>query len=622
MLQRIGDALKGKKTLAWLVLVPLVLVFAIWGATGAVSLDLFGIQTYAAKVEGERIELNEANRRWQEQQAQWAEQVGADIPADLRASLQDAVLERLIRTQLLTARSRDETYRVSLARVQASIRSEPAFQVDGVYSDTLALARLAQIGLTPDVYRADLARQLQNDELQQAIFLGEFLTATEIGRRLALEDEQREVRYALFQPREYLREVSVNDSDLSAWYETNGQRFETSEQVSLQYAQGSLAQVETEVVIADTDVEIRYAENRDRYVEPERRRARHILVAEEADALDILQQLQAGADFAALARERSTDTGSAELGGDLGFAEKDTFVGPFAEAVFSMQTEELRGPVKTEFGFHIIRLEEVAVGQNRTLDGVRDEIVAELRRDLAVDLFGDRLEQAQRRLEQPGADLATIAADLKLSLGEVKEFIRGVGGGPFESSPELEAEIFGDAVLNQRRIGGPIAIGDDQFVLVRVTTHRKPRIPQLDEVRERVREAVVNERASMAARAAADRLVARSGSGAAPTLPDAAPPRFLDRRDASVPPALREAIFAMPRPTADQPAVRAVPLPEGGAAVVVVSATRTVPAEGDQMVRRLRAQQLVSGGAQGALAAYIEDMRNKADVTKNPNTFQ
>jgi peptidyl-prolyl cis-trans isomerase D len=618
MLQRIGDALKGKRTLSWLILVPLALVFAMWGATGAVSLDLFGIQTYAAKVEGERIELNDANRRWQEQQSEWAQQVGTDIPEDLRASLQDTVLERLIRTQLLTSRATEEGYRVSTARVQDAIRNEPAFQVDGVYSDTLALARLAQVGLTADAYRADLARQLQNDELQRSVFLGEFLTANEIGRRIALEDEQREVRFTIFDPKDYRAKISVTDAELADWYAVNGRRFESPERVTLQYAEGSLTAVESEVVVADSDIETRYAENQDRYIEPERRRARHILVEDESAAQEILESLEAGADFATLARERSTDTGSAESGGDLGFAERDTFVGPFAEAVFSMQPGELKGPVQTEFGFHVIRLEAIEGGKSRSLEDVRAELTEELKRDLAANLFGDRVEQAQRRLEQPGADLDTIANDLKLNVGEIKDFTRGVGAAPFLAVPELETAVFGDAVLNQRRIGGPIAIGDDRFVIVRVLDHQKPRVPELAEVRVQAREALLTERASTAAREAAEAAATQGVS----SLAKAAPARFADRRDASISASLREAIFALPRPQADTPVIRAIPLPEGGAAVVAVTATRTVPAEGDATLRRLRAQQVLSGQAQGVLAAYVEDMRNRADVTKNPNTFQ
>ena len=172
MLQKIGDSLKGKKTIAWLILIPLAIVFAIWGATGAVSLDFIGPKRYAAKVDGNEISLQDAGRLWQDQQAEWAGQFGSDIPEDLKPSLQDSIIERLIRAELISARSREAGYRVDGTRVQESIRNEEAFQVEGQYNETLALARLAQLGITADQYRADIRRGLQNEELQRALFAG------------------------------------------------------------------------------------------------------------------------------------------------------------------------------------------------------------------------------------------------------------------------------------------------------------------------------------------------------------------------------------------------------------------------------------------------------------------
>ena len=299
MLQKIGDSLKGKKTLAWLILVPLALVFAVWGATGAVSLDLFGPQTYAVKVNGERIELKAANDAWQSTQSEWQQQVGTDIPDDVRASLQAGVLERLIRQQLISSRSRDEGYRVTADRLQEAIRSEPAFQVEGQYSETLALARLAQVGITADQFRADVRRSLQNEELQRALFLSEFMTPTEIGRRLALEDEQREIRVVNFPLARYRAGLRVTDAELESWYQANSKRFLTTETVRLQLAEGSLAEVSAGVVVTESDLKNRYAENKDRYVSAERRRARHILVPTEKEAAGLLKRAQAGDDFAA-----------------------------------------------------------------------------------------------------------------------------------------------------------------------------------------------------------------------------------------------------------------------------------------------------------------------------------
>ena len=627
MLQKIGDSLKGKKILPWLILVPLALIFSVWGATGMVSMDFFGNQTWAAKVNGQRIELAQANDAWRNEQSRWQQQFGTDIPETQRAELQDGVLERLIRAQLIGERSREAGYRVSGERVRQEIEGEPAFQVDGKYSETLALARLAQVGISADQFRNDIRTGLQNAELERGLGLSEFMTPTEIGRRLAIEDEQREVRIAVL-PLERFRGAAPDEAALTAWYAKNGKQFETPESVVLDYAEGSLAQLEAAVTVTEDDLQGFYASNKDRFIAPERRQARHILLKTEQEANAVLARLKAGEDFATLAKSLSQDTGSKDAGGDLGLSERGAFVKPFADAVFTMAQGETRGPIKTDFGFHIIRLDGIAAGGTRAFADVRGELEQELRRERSADRFGEIQEQAQRRAEQPGADLAAIAQDLGLTTGEVKDFRRGTGGEPLGVDPALEAAVFSDKVLGQRRISDPIGLGDERFVIVKVRSHTKAAIPPLASVRDKVVAAVQRDGASAAARAAAEAAAARVDGAAvfdsvAKSLgvtADAA--RFVDRRDPAIPTAVREALFAMPRPVGGRPVTRAVPLPDGGYALVSLSQTRSVPSAGDAAARSIRAQQLVNQQAQGTIGAYIEELRRSAKVEKNARAFQ
>ena len=627
MLQKIGDSLKGRKILPWLILVPLALVFAVWGATGMVSMDFLGNQTWAAKVNGQRIELAQANDAWRNEQSRWQQQFGTDIPETQRVELQDGVLERLIRAQLISERSQEAGYRVSGDRVRQEIEGEPAFQVDGKYSETLALARLAQVGISADQFRNDIRTGLQNAELERGLGLSEFMTPTEIGRRLAIEDEQREMRIAVL-PLDRYRGAVPDEAALTTWFAKNGKQFETPESVAFDYAEGSLAALEAAVTVTEDDLQGFYAGNKDRFIAPERRQARHILLKTEQEANAALARLKAGEDFATLAKSLSQDTGSAEAGGDLGLSERGAFVKPFADAVFTMAQGETRGPVKTDFGFHVIRLDAIAAGGTRAFAEVRGELEQELRRERAADRFGDLQEQAQRRGEQQGADLAAIAQDLGLTVGEVKDFRRGTGGEPLGVSPELEAAVFGDRVLGQRRISEPVGLGDDRFIIVKVRSHTKAAIPPLASVRDQVVAAVQRENASAAARAAAEAAAARVDGAAAfdsvarglSVTPE--PARFVDRRDPAVPAAVREALFAMPRPVGGRPVTRAVALPEGGYALVSLSQTRSVPFAGDAAARSLRAQQLVNQQAQGTIGAYIEVLRRSAKVEKNARAFQ
>ena len=637
MLQKIGDSLKGKKTLAYVVLIPLVLVFAVWGAAGIVNLDFFGPAGWAAKVDGKPVPLQRVADAWRDRQSEWQQRFGTELPESERKLLQDGLLEDFVRQTLVEERTQSAGYRVPAAKVDEFIRSYPAFQVDGKYNENLALARLAQIGVTADAFRADVRSSLRNEELQRALTLSDFRTPLEVERALRIEDEQREVRYAVLPVEKFAATAQVDDAAIKAYYEQNPSRFQTQETVRLQYAELRLDQVAATVQVAETDLQDLYAKNRDRYVDPEKRRPSHILVTVEggndAAAQKLAEQVAAearapGADFAALARKYSKDAGSAQQGGDLGWSERSAFVGPFADAVFAMKQGEVRGPVKTEFGYHVIRLDGIQPSHSKSYEEARTELEAEFRRDRAADLFGEREEQAQRRLEQPNAELAKIATDLGLATGEIAQFARGSGGAPLGADKGLEEVVFGDAVLNQHRVGGPVALGEDRFVLVKVLEHRKPVARPLAEVREQIVATLRQERGAAAAKAAAEEGARRIAAGesldavAKAAGVTAEPARFVGRSDPAVPAQVVREAFALARPSG-KPAVRAIAMDAGGAAIVVLSQVRQAPAgtAGDAQQRAQRVMQMAGRSGSGDVVAYVAELRRKADVEKNPKAF-
>lgn len=628
MLQKLGDSLKGGKILAWLILIPLTMVFAIWGATGAVSLDFFGPQNYAAKVNGERIELQEANNAWQNEQARWQQQFARDIPDEQRLALQDAVLERLVINRLVTSRGTEAGYRVGAARVLEAIRSETAFQVDGQYSETLALARLAQVGLSVEQYRSDLRKDLQSEELQRTLGLGEFLTPQELGRRLALEDEQREIRYLRLALASQLARTRLDEAALEAWYSVNAGRFETPESVKLQYAEATLAELSAGLTPSETELQELYAQNKDRYQDIERRRARHILLETEQQAKDTLARLQAGADFAVLASERSKDTGSAQIGGDLGLADRNAFVEPFAEAVFSMRQGELRGPVKSEFGYHVIRLDAIQLARSKSFEEVRTELVDEWQSNQGNERFADKLDRVQVRVEAGQSDFETLARDEQLRVAEIDTFSRASGSAELGAEAALIQAVFAEASLTQRRVGGPVPLGDDRFVVFRVLEHRKPAVPPLSAVRAQVLEQATREAANRSLLAMADEIVASVKAGEAFDKVLATrglkleAPRFVDRRDSSIEAELRTAAFDLPRPREGVVAVGASAAGSGDVYIVQVTGVKAAAPVTEEIIRRLRAQQAISQQGQASLAAYVEELRRTATVKRNPLAFQ
>ncbi|MDE2136368.1 MAG: peptidylprolyl isomerase [Gammaproteobacteria bacterium] len=640
MLQRIGDALKGtegsgkRKWITYFFVGALSIVFAAWGAYGIVNLS-FGEPNYAAEAGGTKITLEQARNNWLREQSQWQQRLGgAELPAELRARLQDQVLEGMIRDALLDKRTHDLGYRVGHDELIEAIKSEPAFQINGQYSPAAASDALARAGFTEAAFQERLRSDLQRSQLEAAIRGSDFLTPVEAARLRELEDQEREVRY-LTLPAEKFPGAPADDAAVAAYYQAHEKEYLTPESAHIEYAELKLDSLESTLTVSDADLHAQYEKEKSQLATPEKRRARHILIpvsspnddaAALKEAQDLFAQAKAGKDFGELARQYSKDPGSAPSGGDLGFADKSTFVPPFAEALFSMKPGEIRGPVKTQFGYHIIKLEEIQAGKGKTFEEARPQLESELKRNQATDRFGEIQEQLETRLSEPNASLSTLAQEFKLERGDIPEYLKGAGAAPLGAAQPLQDLLFGEPPLAAGRLGGPVLIGDNALVIVRMVEHRKPAPKPLGEVRAEIVAAIGKERATAAALKAADGARARLEAGTpfeavAQSLGlHAEPARFVGRNDPSISAPIRTAVFAAPRP-GKTPVFRAFALQSGGAALIDVSAVRTAAAAGTPQEQADRAQQAAGREGVGDVMAYVAEMRRTADVRKNPKAF-
>jgi len=636
MLQKIRDSLQSQRWLAIVVLGALALVFAAWGAYGIVNINV-GVGDYAAKVGSDKLSLQEVRDDWMREQSQWQQRFGAEIPADMKASVQNSLLESLIKNLAMTQRARDLGYRVSNAQIQEAIRNEPAFQIDGQYSPQAARMRLAQAGISLTTFEEQTRSALERQQLEGPIQSSDFLTAREVEHLRALTDEEREVRYALLTPAKFQGSVAPDEAAVAAYYAKHQAQFMTPEWVKLEYGELRLDQLAAETTVTDAELHEAYDKAKDRYVTPEKRRASHVLIqipaGKDGDAVarkkaeDVLAQARAGKDFAALAKQYSQDVGSAAKGGDLGWAERSNFVAPFADVLFSTPVGEIRGPVKTQYGYHIIRVDDIQAGKTQTFEQARAEVDAQLRRDRASDRFGDRQEQLQRRLEQPGADFDALAKEFQLQTGQVARFLRTTGGAPLGTSNELQDAVFSTATLDEGHIGGPVLLGEDRIVIVKDLEHHKAAPQPLAEVHEVIIAAIMKERGSAAAVQAANEARDKLNGGASfdQVVHDlgvtAEAAHFVGRTDPSIPAQIREAVFRAPKPEG-KPIYRALPLSEGGAALVAVMSLRTHGAAVNAQADAAAAEKSRTQQGEGEVAAYLDEVRRTASVKKNPKAFE
>jgi peptidyl-prolyl cis-trans isomerase D len=604
MLQRIRDGLQGQKWLAWVILGAIGATFVFWG--GSNTLDPSAVSnTVAVEVDGEEVSAQEATREWNEIQAEWAQQMGTEMPAEQREAIQNRLLDNLVLRTLIKERMREQHFRVSDAAVLKAWRDNPELQTDGRFDRSKAI-----------------------------MFMQANLTRAEQQRLFNLENEEREVQYLQLPAEKFAGTAPIEDAAIQAYYEQNHDRFMTTESVALDYAELRLEQLASQVVPTDADLQKLYDENRAQYVREEGRRARHIVIAPkegEADAATLKRaeavaaEARAGKDFTELAKQHSSDL-TANQGGDLGVVRKADFPGPIGDTLFSMKVGEVSAPVKSQFGYHILKIDEIQAEEVRPFAEARAELDAQYRTTKSADLFSEREDQINALLAKGENDLDKIARELGLATGSIPKFLRGGGAEPLGSSPDLQQRVFSDATLNQGKIGGPVALGEDRLVLFKVREHHKAAVKPLPEVRDEIVALLRQERGEAAAKAAADAALKRLEGGetleavARSLGVTAEPARFVGRGDPSIPADLRTAVFEAPRPSG-APVVRMAALDDGSSALFVLSRTRVADANANPAMTAQQNEQLLRRLASGEVTAYIEEAKRNAEIVKNPKVF-
>jgi peptidyl-prolyl cis-trans isomerase D len=636
MLQNIRDKMQSQKWLTYLMLGTLALVFAAWGAYGIVDVG-FGSASYAAKVNGQEISRAEVNDIWQQQQSRLMQVFGGNITDAQREQFQQQVLDEAVRSLATTQYAQKVGYRVSDEQLREAFQREPAFQVDGKFNLQVARSRLASSGLSEAAYVDDLKRSLMVNQLLGAIGVSDFFTPAEKKRVLALLDEERELRYLVLQPEAFAGTGPVDAAAIDAWYKSHGDEYTQPESVHLAYAELSLADVAATIQVSDQQLNERYERDKATYIQPETRRASHILIALDgatddakaaAQAKDLYARIKAGGDFAALARQFSKDTESAAKGGALEWMSREGQVKEFTDKLFAMKEGEVSEPVKTQFGYHIIRMDGLRAESGRKLEEVRAELTATLRNELAATQFGSRQDQLQERLDRAGTTLDKLAQEFSMRRGEVQQFERGAGGLPLGSDTELNRAVFSDAVLAQGRVGGPVQLGEDRITIFQVLKHRPAALKPLEEVRASIVTALERERGQKAALAAAEAAVARLAAGetfdkvAAGLRVKAEPARFVGRGSPDLPVEIRDAVFAAVRPVAGQPLRKALQIEDGSVALVEVTGSRVQPMADNQQLEKMRSERELQRYSRRNADGYVAEILKSARVRKNPQAFQ
>jgi peptidyl-prolyl cis-trans isomerase D len=497
MLMAIRDRVMG--VLGWLLLGALFITFAFFGLN---SYFTSNAKTYAADVNGVEISMPEYQRAYQQARSRMQMLMGeAFNPATIdEQALKKKALQELIREQLVLQEADHEGYAVSQQLVAAQINSVAAFKGDdGKFSVEKYRQVLRQQGMTPAEFEWRLARELKVNQVINGIVQSASVPRQDLESIYQLQAQQRRFRYLTVPVQQAFPQVNISDSDIEQYYAAHSADFMTPERVKIQYVELEADQLQVSGQPNDEELHALYDEHADRYVKPERRRARHILVSLPPDAgpdaekkarekaESLLARLEKGESFEALAKEASDDSGSASKGGDLGFITKGMMTPEFEKAAFALKKGEHSGIIKSPFGFHIIEVTDIEPRQTRPFDEVRDELVKEYQAQERGDLFTDKAETlANLAFEQPDS-LEGVAEALGLKIKTSDWLTREGGPGIGQNKQVIEA-AFGDEVLEAGNNSEPVELGDNHLVVLRILDHETAEPQPLEQVKGKVAE--------------------------------------------------------------------------------------------------------------------------------------
>ncbi len=444
---------------------------------------------YFASVNGIDVQPGEIEVAYQRQAEAFRSQFGTITP-ELDQRLRLDAQEQVLTQAVIRSYFDDAEFAASDAAVAEIIRSNPQFSDNGTFSRELYEQALSFGGQLPAQYEQRIAESMQLTQLRDGIGGSSFVAPSELRRYIELTRETRTVAYAVFALDPWLPEAEPAPERVEAYYADNAARYQTEAAAKLSYVELSLDAVAAGLEVDEAALQTYYEGVRDNYLTESERNPRHILItvenndddAAETLATSLVQRVNAGEDFAALAAEFSKDGGTASNGGDLGWVRPGQFVGSVDEAVFAMDVDEVRGPIKSEFGYHIVRLDGVREGGVPALDEVRADVEADFRRQQADVLFDEKNARLGDELFDNPDALETFAENLALEIRTIDRFTRATAA-VFQNSPDVVAAVFGENAVRGTTLSEPIEYTDDSVVVLRVDTFSPAATRPLDEVK-------------------------------------------------------------------------------------------------------------------------------------------
>jgi peptidyl-prolyl cis-trans isomerase D len=448
---------------------------------------------------------------------------GRQLPPEVLPNYVPTMVDQLVTERALAYEAVRLGFTVTDADLADTIRrSAPGLFQDGRFVGRDAYASmLAQQNVTIDEFEADLRRQILINRLREVAIEGTIVTPLEIEQAYRKKNEKIKIEYVKISNDKYRAEAQPSAEELQTYYRANNARYQTSEMKNLAILIADPVKMEQTATPSDVDLRRMYSQNQESFRTPERVKVRHILLktdgkpaSEEptikAKAEDLLKQIRGGADFAALAKKNSEDTGSAASGGEYpGFVTRGQTVPEFEKAAFSLKPGQTSDLVKTQYGYHIIQVLQHEDARLRPFEEAKSELAVQAKKQLVNDAMNKISDTAQTALQKDPAHPEAVAASLNMQVVRVDGFTAGQTVKEIGPNPDFEQAVAG---LKKGESSQLLALPDNKVALALLLDVTPPRPQTFEEVQSRIRDTIAQNRLVVAVQNHAKELVDKARS--------------------------------------------------------------------------------------------------------------
>jgi len=488
-----------------------VLIFAIVisfvGAGYFTSTFFLGDPNAAAVVNGDSISVQDFQRAYSRTKQQYGEAFKQFIKTEEQEkNFRENVLQNLISRKVTVQMAEELGMRISTGEIRKTIQSMEALQAEGAYSADLLDQALRNIGMSRQQFKKSMESDLVLQQISGGISGSEFVLPLESQNDYKIMGQLRtgralQIKYSLFDAA-----IEIGDEEINTYYDENKELFRVEEKVSVDYIELSSEQLQANIEVSDEQVAEYYNDNLDQFQSDEQKRVSHILIelGDDEDAALVKAQalktrLDAGEDFVELVKSESTDEFSAQNDGDLGVVAEGDMEEPFEEAMTKLlKIGDISAPIKTSFGYHIIKLTEFVASETQTIEEVKVQIIAAVKKQIAEEAFYEKSQLLEEKSFEITDSLAEVAKLIDIEVKTSPVFSKRKATGLF-ANLEVKDAAFSDKVIQEQLNSDLITIKDNHVMVLRLREHKPSEIQALDLVKDQVVASLKSSKAKMAA---------------------------------------------------------------------------------------------------------------------------